>query len=426
MKGHTHLALIENIHAREILDSRGNPTVETTVTLSDGSVGKASVPSGASTGKYEAHELRDGNRARFFGKGVLSAVENINEKIFPELRGLTCSNTLVDMKMIRLDDTENKRKLGANAILSVSLACAKASAMHYGMPLYRYIGGISGTVLPIPMMNILNGGAHASNNIDIQEFMIMPTDFDTFKDALRAGCEIYRSLGNILKKKGLSVTVGDEGGYAPNLSSHTEALDYIMEAIEERGYSGKVRIAIDAAASEWANVGGYVQPKSKRVMDSDALIKEWHDLCRKYPIVSIEDGLGEDDNSGWGKMTAEIGSSVMLVGDDFFVTNKKRLMDGIENKKGNAILIKPNQIGTLSETIEVIRCARRYGYKTIISHRSGETCDTTIADIAVGMNAGYIKTGAPARSERCSKYNRLLEIEDELCIGGEYYGGTKF
>ena len=422
MKNHDLATVIENIHAREILDSRGNPTIETTVTLSDGSIGCAAAPSGASTGKYEAHELRDGDTKRYMGKGVLSAVENVNGKIFPELRGMKCENSLVDSRMIRLDDTENKKRLGANAILSVSLACAKAAASHAKMPLYRYIGGTSGVTLPVPMMNILNGGAHAANNIDIQEFMIMPIGFGTFSEALRAGCEIYHTLGRILKKDGQETTVGDEGGFAPNLKSHTEALDYIIAAINESGYEGQVKIALDAAASEWAEGDKYTQPKSGKQFDSVSLTNEWQELCAKYPIISIEDGLGEDDNDGWKSMTEKLGGSIMLVGDDYFVTNPKKLMEGIRNHCGNSILVKPNQIGTLSETVEVVRTARRFGYATIISHRSGETSDTTIADIAVGMNAGYIKTGAPARSERCAKYNRLLEIEEELCCGGEFYG----
>ena len=290
------------------------------------------------------------------------------------------------------------------------------------MPLYRYIGGTSGVTLPVPMMNILNGGAHAANNIDIQEFMIMPIGFGTFSEALRAGCEIYHTLGRILKKDGHETTVGDEGGFAPNLKSHTEALDYIIAAINESGYEGQVKIALDAAASEWAEGDKYTQPKSGKQFDSVSLTNEWQELCAKYPIISIEDGLGEDDNDGWKSMTEKLGGSIMLVGDDYFVTNPKKLMEGIKNHCGNSILVKPNQIGTLSETVEVVRTARRFGYATIISHRSGETEDTTIADIAVGMNAGYIKTGAPARSERCAKYNRLLEIEEELCCGGEFYG----
>ncbi len=418
--------VIENVHAREILDSRGNPTIEAMVTLTDGSVGVAAAPSGASTGKYEAHELRDRNSKRYMERGVLSAVENVNGRIAEALHGLVCDTAIADSTMLRLDGSENKSVLGANAILSVSLACAKAAAKHYRIPLYRYIGGISGAVMPIPMMNILNGGAHAANNLDIQEFMIMPIGFGTFSEALRAGCEIYHTLGRLLKNDGHITTVGDEGGFAPNLKNHTEALDYIMSAIDESGYTGRVKLALDAAASEWAVGEEYVQPKSGKKRGSDSLISEWRELVRKYPIISLEDGLGEDDHNGWSRMTETLGDSVMLVGDDYFVTNPKKLIDGIKNHCGNSILIKPNQIGTITETIEVIRCARRYGYKTIISHRSGETSDTTIADIAVGMNAGFIKTGATARSERCEKYNRLLRIEEELGCGREYYGTIEF
>lgn len=418
--------IIEKVYAREILDSRGNPTVESTVILENGSRGTASAPSGASTGKYEAHELRDGDIKRYMGKGVLAAVENVNGKINAELRGMACDTTLVDNRMIHLDDTENKKRLGANAILSVSLASAKAAAAYYRLPLYRYIGGISGRVLPVPMMNILNGGAHAANNIDIQEFMIMPMGFGTFSEALRAGCEVYHTLGRLLKSDGHTTTVGDEGGFAPNLSGHTEALDYIVRAIEDSGYTtSQIKIALDAASSEWADGADYTQPKSGKRFDSTALISEWSELCLKYPIASIEDGLGEDDDRGWGDMTKALGDKIMLVGDDYFVTNPKKLAEGIRNRRGNSILVKPNQIGTLTETIEVVRMARRYGYNTIISHRSGETADTTIADIAVGMNAGYIKTGAPTRSERCSKYNRLIRIEEELCCGGEFFGKIK-
>lgn len=415
--------IIEKVSAREILDSRGNPTVESTVVLSDGSVGTAAAPSGASTGKYEAHELRDGDSKRYIGKGVLSAVENVNGKIAKELCGEFCDTCFVDNKMIHLDDTENKSRLGANAVLSVSLASAKAAAAHFNIPLYRYIGGISGGTMPVPMMNILNGGAHAANNIDIQEFMIMPVGFGTFTEALRSGCEIYHTLGKLLKADGHATTVGDEGGFAPNLNSHTDALDYIVRAIEEAGYTtDKIKIALDAASSEWAEGEKYTQPKSGHNFTSRELTYEWDELTKKYPIISIEDGLGEDDDSGWSDMTEKLGGRIMLVGDDYFVTNPKKLADGIKNHRGNSILVKPNQIGTLTETIEVVRMARRYGFKTIISHRSGETSDTTIADIAVGMNAGFIKTGAPSRSERCSKYNRLLKIESELCCGADYFG----
>ncbi len=423
---YTDHARIEKVFAREILDSRGNPTVEATVLLSGGAVGVASAPSGASTGKYEAHELRDEDDRRFFGKGVLSAVENVNGKIAEELVGEICDSSSVDTRLIRLDGSENKKKLGANATLAVSLAAAKAAACNYGIPLYKYIGGVSGKTLPIPMMNILNGGAHASNNIDIQEFMIMPCSFGTYSEALRVGCEVYHMLGRLLKSAGHTVTVGDEGGFAPNLSSAEEALEFIVRAIGEAGYEGRIKIALDVASSEWAEgeIGGYTQPKKKIAMTSAEMVEEWSRLSDKFPIISIEDGLGEDDHVGWREMTARLGGKMMLVGDDYFVTNEKKLGEGIKNGCGNAILIKPNQIGTLTETLDVIRLARRSGYSTIISHRSGETSDTTIADIAVGMNTGYIKTGAPTRGERTAKYNRLTRIEGELCGGGVFFGGN--
>ncbi|MBE6542464.1 MAG: phosphopyruvate hydratase [Ruminococcaceae bacterium] len=412
---------IEKIKAREILDSRGNPTVEATVFLENGTFGIASAPSGASTGKYEAHELRDGDINRYSGKGVLRAVENANGLINDELRGIKCDIGLVDCRMIHLDDTENKSRLGANAMLAVSLAAAKAAANYYCMPLYRYIGGISGKTLPIPMMNILNGGAHAANSLDIQEFMIMPVKFGTFSEALRAGAEIHAALGRILKSDGHITTVGDEGGYAPNLSSVDEALDYIVQAISSAGYdTDTVKIALDVASSEWASGEKYILPKSGKIYSSSELIAEISRLCGKYPIISVEDGLGEDDDEGWREMTASLGTSMMLVGDDYFVTNPKKLESGIKRKCGNSILVKPNQIGTLTETIEVVRLAKENGYKTIVSHRSGETEDSTIADIAVGLNAGFIKTGAPTRSERCAKYNRLLKIESDLGCDGIY------
>lgn len=414
---------IESVRAREILDSRGNPTVEAIVVLEDGSCGIAAAPSGASTGKYEAHELRDGDKSRYGGKGVLEAVENVNGKINNELRGIRCDVWSVDSRMIHLDDTENKKRLGANAILAVSMAAARAAASYYRMPLYRYLGGVAGKTLPIPLMNILNGGAHAANSLDIQEFMILPTKFGTFSEALRAGAEICHKLGAILKEDGHVTTVGDEGGFAPNLSSADEALDYILSAIEQAGYTTEqVQIALDAASSEWADNSKYIQPKSGQVYSSSELIGEWERLIKKYPIVSIEDGMGEDDDEGWASITERIGDHCMLVGDDYFVTNPKKLKNGIDNHRANAILVKPNQIGTLTETIEVVNLARAHGYRTILSHRSGETVDTTIADIAVALNAGYIKTGAPVRSERSAKYNRLLRIEGEL--GGEgKYGG---
>lgn len=410
--------IIESVRAREILDSRGNPTVEATVVLEDGVFGTASVPSGASTGKYEAHELRDGNQKRYLGRGVLRAVENINGKIADELRGMRCDVAQVDSRMIQIDGTENKTNLGANAMLAVSLAAARAGAWHYRMPLYRYIGGISAKKLPHPFMNILNGGVHASNNLDIQEFMIVPSEFGTFSEAIRAGAEIYHKLGSLLREAGHSTLVGDEGGFAPNLDSADEALDFIVRAIEGAGYTtDKVKIAIDAASSEWANGDSYRLPKSGKSFSSSELINEWKRLCKLYPIISIEDGLGEDDDGGWKQMTDTLGSDILLIGDDYFVTNPKRLSAGIARGCGNAILIKPNQIGTVTEVIETVCLAKSHGYKTVLSHRSGETSDTAVADLSVSLNTGYIKAGAPSRGERCAKYNRLLKIECEL--GGD-------
>ena len=407
--------------AREILDSRGNPTVEATVFLEDGSVGVASAPSGASTGKYEAHELRDGDRSRFGGKGVLKAVENVNGKINNELCGMRCDVGSVDCRLIHLDDTDNKKRLGANATLAVSLAAAKAAASFYKIPLYRYIGGIQGKTLPVPMMNILNGGAHAANSLDVQEFMIMPIQFGTFAEALRAGAEICHKLGEILKNDGHITTVGDEGGFAPDLSSTEEAIKYIIRAIEGAGYTTeKVKIALDIASSEWADGANYHLPKSGESTNSEGLISKWEKLQMQYPIISIEDGLGEDDDEGWSELTRRLGGSCMLVGDDYFVTNPGKLQLGIDNHRANSILIKPNQIGTLTETIEVVNMAKTHGYRTIVSHRSGETADTTIADIAVALNAGFIKTGAPVRAERSAKYNRLMRIESELGCDGRY------
>ena len=406
-----------SVKAREIIDSRGMPTVEATVSLSCGANGVASVPSGASTGIFEAIELRDGDKKRFFGKGVLNAVDNVNSVIAPEL--LKCGYTDfygADRLIKELDGTDNMSNLGANASLSVSLALAKAHACAYKLPLYRYLGGAYGRVLPYPMMNILNGGAHASNNIDIQEFMIVPIGFDTFKDALICGCEIYHALKSILKDKGYSTAVGDEGGFAPDLSSEEEALDLIIEAIKAAGYdTSKVKIALDIASSEWwTEDKNYFLPKSNASYSSEKLIERWSRLIDKYPIISIEDPLGEEDYKGWQKITEKLGGRIMLVGDDLFVTNKERLKKGFEMGLGNSILIKPNQIGSLSETLSVIRMAKERGYKTIISHRSGETDDTSIADIAVAVNAGFIKTGAPCRMDRNAKYNRLLKIEEEI------------
>ncbi len=407
---------IQFIKAREIIDSRGTPTVEAKVTLTGGTVGVASVPSGASTGKFEAYELRDKEK-RFFGKGVQEAVDNINHTISQAVSGdERCSVRYTDKKIIALDGTDNKKRLGANATLAVSLALARAKANELNIPLYQYLGGIYGTKLPIPMMNILNGGAHASNNIDIQEFMIVPIGFDSFKESLQAGCEIYNELKKLLSKGGYSTTVGDEGGFAPNLNSEEEAIEFIISAIKQAGYStNQVKIALDVAASEWwDNKGFYKLPKSGISYSSDDLIEKWENLVDKYPIISIEDPLGEEDYEGWANVSRRLGARVMLVGDDLFVTNLKRLRLGFENCMANAILIKPNQIGTLTEVLEVIHEASIHSYRTIISHRSGETDDTFIADIAVATNAGFIKAGAPCRMDRVTKYNRLLEIEDEI------------
>ncbi len=410
--------------AREILDSRGNPTVEASVFLSDGTVGMASVPSGASTGIYEAIEKRDGDKKRYGGKGVTEAISGIHRKISPALIGVSAAEQYeTDKLLIKLDGTENKEKLGANATLAVSLAVARAAANWYRTPLFRYLGGTDAYRLPTPMMNILNGGAHASNNVEIQEFMIVPVGFKKFSDALRAGSEIYHSLAKLLKAKGLSTAVGDEGGFAPSLESDEDAIDLILEAITDAGYSQEqIKIALDAAASEWyKDEGNYTLPKRGKHHTSDSLIGYWEELCKKYPaIISIEDGLDQRDISGWRKLTERLGSKIMLVGDDLFVTNTDRLQMGITAKAANAILIKPNQIGTLSETIEVIHLAKENGYRFILSHRSGETEDTTIADIAVAMNAPFIKTGAPCRSERVAKYNRLLRIEAALSGSGKY------
>lgn len=409
------------VHGREIIDSRGNPTVEATVILEDGSRGVASVPSGASTGKREACELRDGDPSRFCGRGVLQAVENINTHLASRLCGMICNQGMVDCVILNEDGTDNKSALGSNATLAVSLAVAKAGARHARIPLYRYIGGVSGVRLPIPMMNILNGGAHASNNLDIQEFMIVPIGFETFSEALRAGCEIHSALAEILKQDGHSNCVGDEGGCAPNLSGEREALDYIMRAVEKSGYSSKqIKIALDCAASEWAYENEYRLPKKGERVNATELISKLEALVNDYPIISIEDGLGEDDAKGWQELTRKLGDKILLVGDDLFVTNPALVRHGIENSMANAVLIKPNQIGTLSETLEVVRISSRSGYERILSHRSGETCDTSIADIAVGVNCGYIKTGAPCRGERTAKYNRLLEIEAELASSAHF------
>lgn len=416
---------IESIIGREILDSRGNPTVEAVVTLSNGSVGIGAAPSGASTGIFEALELRDGDANRYVGKGVLKAVENINAIIAPNLIGMDSTNiAAIDQKLITLDGTNDKSNLGANAILAVSLATAKAAANALGLPLYRFIGGINADTLPVPMMNILNGGAHAANNIDIQEFMIMPIGASSFKEGLRWCTEVFHTLAKLLKSKGLSTAVGDEGGFAPNLNSDVEAIELILEAVSAAGYTPGTdfALAIDAASSEWKAESGYLLPKSQKAYTTDELISFWTDLCDRYPIRSIEDGLDEEDWAGWKKLTDALGDRVQLVGDDLFVTNTSRLARGIEEGCGNCILIKLNQIGSLSETLAAINMAHKAGYRTVISHRSGETEDTTIADLAVAINAGQIKTGAPSRSERVAKYNQLLRIEDHLEGHAKYLG----
>ncbi len=407
---------IKEIRAYELIDSRGNPTVACFVSTEKGAKGFSIVPSGASTGVYEAHELRDKDKNRFFGKGVTKAVKNINEIIAPALiKENLFSQRKIDDFLISLDGSENKQSLGANAILAVSLAFAKAAAASLKMPLYKYLGGENAKKLPVPMMNILNGGAHANNNVDIQEFMVVPYGIKTFSEQMRAGCEIYAILGKVLKEKGLLSGVGDEGGYAPSLSSDEEALELIAEAIFKAGYNtDAVGIALDVASSEWVKDGAYELPKRKVLKTSDELIRYYENLCANYPIISIEDGMGEDDIEGWKKLTDRLGSKINLVGDDLFVTNTKRLKMGIKENIANSILVKLNQIGTLSETLEVMEMAKKYGYKNIVSHRSGESEDTFIADLAVAVNAPFIKSGAPCRSDRTSKYNRLILIEKEL------------
>lgn len=413
--------LIEEIKGRQVLDSRGNPTVEATVTLSDGTVQSAIVPSGASTGAFEAVELRD-NDDMYFGKSVYKAVKNINENLAHHLVGTSpYQQRLIDRMMCDLDGTENKKNLGANAILAVSIAVAKASASSLNLPLYRYLGGFNAHRLPCPMMNILNGGAHSDNNVDIQEFMIMPVGADSFRDGLRQCTEIYHTLKTLLKKDKLSTAVGDEGGFAPNLSGDEEALDYILKAIEEAGYNTEnTKLALDIASSEWYAEGMYNLPKRKISMTTENMIEYLDNLTEKYPIISIEDGLSEFDWSGWEELTKKL-SHIQLVGDDLFVTNVNKLYNGIKVGAGNSILVKMNQIGTLTETFDAIELAHKAGYTTVISHRSGESEDTTIADIAVACNSGQIKTGAPCRSERTAKYNRLSRIEEEL-TGVATYG----
>jgi enolase len=419
---------IVSIHAREILDSRGNPTVEADVILEDGTIGRAAVPSGASTGENEAVELRDGDKGHYLGKGVLKAIENVESLIAPELEGMDPFNQrLIDATMISLDGTDNKSKLGANAILAVSMATARAAAQSIGLPLYRYLGGINACVLPTPMMNILNGGAHADNNVDFQEFMVMPVGAETFSDALRWGAEVFHTLKGVLKKKGYNTAVGDEGGFAPNLKSNVEAIEVILEAIEIAGYKAgeQIAIALDPAASEFyvKETGKYVFKKSdKSEKSSDAMVNYWDSWVRQYPIISIEDGLSEHDWTGWRLMTETLGRRVQLVGDDLFVTNPKFLQKGIDEGCGNSILVKVNQIGTISETLDAIELARRNGYTAIISHRSGETEDVFIADLAVGTGAGQIKTGSASRTDRIAKYNQLLRIEEQLGQTAEFLG----
>lgn len=422
---------IEKVIGREIIDSRGNPTVEAEVYLLDGTVGRGAAPSGASTGEFEALELRDGDNSRFGGKGVTKAVENINTVINDALKGIDVSDIYaVDAAMIKADGTKDKSNLGANAILAVSIASARAAANALEIPLYRFLGGVNGNRLPVPMMNILNGGAHAANTVDVQEFMIMPVGAPSFKEALRWCTEVFHALAALLKSKGLATSVGDEGGFAPDLASDEEAIQYILDAVKDAGYEqGKdFMIAMDAASSEWKGEkkGEYVLPKSGTKFTSEELIEHWKKLVEKYPIISIEDALDEEDWEGWQKLTAELGDKVQLVGDDLFVTNTERLSKGIELGCGNSILIKLNQIGSVSETLEAIKMAHKAGYTAISSHRSGETEDTTIADLAVALNTCQIKTGAPSRSERVAKYNQLLRIEEELGASAVYLGRAVF
>jgi enolase len=417
---------VKAVNAREILDSRGNPTIEVEVALEDKSIGRAAVPSGASTGAFEAAELRDGG-SRYLGKGVTGAVNNVIEKITPVVIGMSATDQrAIDQKMVSLDGTKNKSVLGANAILGVSLATARAASISANQSLFKYLGGSKAKTLPVPMMNILNGGAHADTNVDIQEFMIAPIGADSFKESLRWGAEIYHSLKSVLKKKGLATSIGDEGGFAPNLDSNRAALDLILVAIEGAGFKvgSQIALAMDVAATEFFSDGKYeFEGKS---LTSDQMITYYSDLVSNYPLVSIEDPLDEDDWSGWAKLTSELGEKIQIVGDDLFVTNPERLAKGIESKTANALLVKVNQIGTLTETIDAVNMAHENNYKSMMSHRSGETEDTTIADLAVALNCGQIKTGAPARSERVAKYNQLLRIEEELAVDAVYAGRTAF
>ncbi len=423
---------IEKVIGRQIIDSRGNPTVEAEVTLADGTVGRGAAPSGASTGVFEALELRDGDKAKFGGKGVTKAVANVNELIAPALIGMDASDIYaVDQRMLKLDGTKDKSNLGANAILAVSLATANAAAKALEIPLYRFIGGVSATTLPVPMLNLENAGAHSSAPVDIQEFLVMPVGAENFSEALRWGTEVFHSLQKLIKDEGMSTAVGDEGGFAPEFKSQEDALDHLVKAIQNAGFEpGKdFVIALDAASSEWKSdkgIGFYHQPKSGKDFTSDELIEYWEQLIAKYPIYSIEDGLDEEDWEGWKKMTERIGHKVQLVGDDLFVTNTERLKKGIEMGVANSILIKLNQIGSVSETLETIKMAQKAGYTAIVSHRSGETEDVTIADLAVALNAGQIKTGAPSRSERVAKYNQLLRIEENLGDSASYLGKKAF
>ncbi len=423
---------IEKVIGRQIIDSRGNPTVEAEVTLADGTVGRGAAPSGASTGVFEALELRDGDKAKFGGKGVTKAVANVNELIAPALIGMDASDIYaVDQGMLKLDGTKDKSNLGANAILAVSLATANAAAKALEIPLYRFIGGVSATTLPVPMLNLENAGAHSSAPVDIQEFLVMPVGAENFSEALRWGTEVFHSLQKLIKDEGMSTAVGDEGGFAPEFKSQEDALDHLVKAIQNAGFEpGKdFVIALDAASSEWKSdkgIGFYHQPKSGKDFTSDELIEYWEQLIAKYPIYSIEDGLDEEDWEGWKKMTERIGHKVQLVGDDLFVTNTERLKKGIEIGVANSILIKLNQIGSVSETLETIKMAQKAGYTAIVSHRSGETEDVTIADLAVALNAGQIKTGAPSRSERVAKYNQLLRIEENLGDSASYLGKKAF
>lgn len=423
------MSIIVDVNAREVLDSRGNPTVEVEVFLEDGTMGRVIIPSGASTGAHEAVELRDGDKDRYLGKGTLKAVTNVLTVIAPAVTGMSVfEQALLDKTLIELDGTPNKGKLGANAILGVSLAAAKAAAEYVGMPLYQYIGGCNAKELPVPMMNILNGGKHADNNVDIQEFMIMPVGAGSFAEALRMGAEIYHNLKKVLKEKGLLSGVGDEGGFAPNLETNEEALAVIVEAIEKAGYvpGNDVRLALDVASTEIYKDGKYHLAGENAVKTSEEMVEYYEYLCGKYPIISIEDGLAEDDWDGWKLMTEKLGKKIQIVGDDLFVTNPQRLAKGIETNTANAILIKVNQIGTLTETLDAIEMAKRAGYTAVVSHRSGESEDSTIADLAVAVNAGQIKTGAPCRTDRIAKYNQLLRIEEELDDAAQYRGLNVF